>query len=107
MATVKGILGQAAPAAVTEVDLYTVPAAKNATVKIVATNRASAATIRVSVGVDGEATATKQYIAFDNPINAVDTEATTTFMIGSTDVVRVFASTADISFTCTGIEEDD
>lgn len=107
MATVKGMLGQAAPAATTETDLYTVPAAKNATVKVVCTNRASGTPVRVSVGVNGAATEDKQYVAYDEVLNANETVSTVAIMIGSTDVVRVYAGSANVSFSCTGIEEDD
>lgn len=107
MATIKGILGQAAPSATTETDLYTVPAAKNATVKVMATNRSTVGTVRISVGVDGAATDNTQYLAYDKQVQANDSLSTATFMLGSTDVVRVYASSANFSFTVTGIEQDD
>ena len=107
MATVKGILGQAAPAATTEADLYTVPASKNATVKVMCTNRSTETTVRISIGVDGASTANNQYIAYDKVLGDNDTVSTATFMVGSTDVVRVYAGSANVSFTCTGIEQDD
>ena len=43
MATVKGILGQAAPSSGVDTDLYTVPTSKTATVKVVCANRAATA----------------------------------------------------------------
>lgn len=107
MALVKGILGQAAPGATTEADLYTVPASKNATVKVICSNRSTATTVRVSVGIDGAATANGQYVAYDFALADNDTVSTVGFMVGSTDVVRVYAGSANVSFTCTGIEEDD
>jgi hypothetical protein len=107
MATVKGILGQSAPSATTETDLYTVPASKNATVKVIVTNRSTETTFRISVGIDGAVTANAQYIAYDTVIGDNDTKSTATLMVGSTDVVRVYAGSANVSFTCTGIEQDD
>lgn len=107
MATVKGILGQAAPGATAEADLYTVPAAKNATVRVICTNRSTAGTVRVSVGVDGAVTDNTQYVAYDVAIGDNETLSTAPFMVGSTDVVRVYASSANFSFSCTGIEQDD
>ncbi len=108
MATVKGVLGQSAPAATTEDDLYTVPPSKNATVKVIATNRdASPTTFRVSVGVNGAVTANDQYIAYDVALGANESLSTTSFMIGDADVVRVYAGASGVSFTCTGIEQDD
>jgi len=107
MATIKGILGQAAPSATTEADLYTVPAAKNATVKVMATNRSTSGTVRISVGVNGAATDNTQYLAYDKTVNDNEALSTATFMLGSGDVVRVYASSANFRFSCTGIEQDD
>jgi len=107
MATVKGILGQAAPNATTEADLYTVPANKNATVKVICSNRDVATTVRISVGVNGASTAANQYLAYDKAIGDYESLSTASFMVGSTDVVRVYAGSANVSFTCTGIEQDD
>jgi hypothetical protein len=107
MATIKGILGQSAPAATTEADLYTVPSGKNATVKVLCTNRSTETTVRISIGVDGAGTANAQYIAYDETLADNKSLSTATFMVGSTDVVRVYAGSANVSFTCTGIEQDD
>ena len=107
MATVKGVLGQSAPAATTDTDLYTVPSAKNATGRVVCTNRGgSAVTVRVWVAVNGAATSNEQYLAYDVSIAVGDTLTTAPFMVGDLDVVRVRASTANASFTFTGIEQD-
>ena len=107
MATVKGILGQAAPAIGVLTVLYTVPAAKSATCRVIITERLGViSTFRVSVGVAGAADDDKQYIAFDRSIQANDTGSTIAFMVGPGDVVRVLASTVSLSFTCTGIELD-
>jgi hypothetical protein len=107
MATIKGVLGQAAPNATTEADLYTVPASKNATVKVICTNRSTETTVRVSVGVNGASTDNTQYVAYDTVLSANNSLATATLMLGSADVVRVYAGSANVSFTCTGLEQDD
>ena len=106
MATRKGVLGQAAPAGTTEADLYAVPAGKNATVKVVCCNRDTAGSVRVSVGVDGATTTDSQYVAYDAVVSGNETLVTASFMVGDADVVRVYASSANFSFTCTGIEQD-
>ena len=106
MADIKGILGQQAPSATTLTDLYTVPSGRNATVKVVIANRGVAATFRVSVAVAGAVDSSEQYVAYDKPISTNDTGVTAAIMIGSTDVVRVYASTSNLSFTCTGVEQD-
>lgn len=108
MATVKGVLGQSNPLATTLTDLYTVPASKNATGRVIITNRSSTATeFRVSVAPNGAADSLEHYIAYDHGIVGNDTGATVAFMAGDTDVVRVYATAATLSFTFTGIEQDD
>jgi len=107
MATTYKVLGQAAPAATTETALYTVPAATETILSTltVANRSGSAATFRVSVSVNGAATATKDYLAYDLTCSANGFIA---FTIGATvdatDVVRVYASSADLSFNLFGSE---
>lgn len=106
MPIVRGILGQAAPGAATDTDLYAVPAGKSATVKVVATNRAgSDTTIRVWVAVAAAATENKQYLVYDKGLAANDALVTASFMVGESDVIRVHAASASVSFSATGIEE--
>lgn len=108
MAQKKGILGQAAPSAATDADLYTVPDGKNATIKVIVSNRdSSPATFQIRVRVAGAVNSTQQLIAPDRAIPANDSLTTTSFMVGGDDVVTVQASTSTVSFTCTGIEQDD
>ena len=107
MATTYKVLGQSAPAATTEADLYTVPAATETVVSslVVANRAASSATFRISVAVNGSATANQDYLVYDATING---NSTTSFTLGitvdATDKIRVFASTADLSFSAFGSE---
>jgi hypothetical protein len=101
------VLGQVAPSATTETDLYTVPAATQAiTSTIVVANRAaSPATFRVSVSVAGGATENKDFLYYDVFLNANTTGAFTLGVtLGATDKIRVYASTADLSFNVYGTE---
>jgi len=107
MATIKGMLGQVAPGATSDTALYTVPASKNATVKVIVTNRSGATSFRVWVRVNAEATADKQYMAYEQAIAGNDSESTVSFMVGGGDIVMVRAASANVSFSCTGIEQDD
>ena len=107
MATVKGVLGQAAPAATTLEVLYTCPTSKNATVKVIVANRSTQTSFRISVAIDAAADSDEQYIAYDEVINANASASSVSFMVGGDDVVRVYGGSADLSFTCTGIEQDD
>ncbi len=107
MATKRGILGQLSPGAGVLGDIYTVPTAKNATCRVIASNRAASATsFRVALAQAGAPDNDIQYVAYDVPIDANDTGATTVFMIDTTDVVRVESASGNVSFTITGLEQD-
>lgn len=108
MATIYKILGQSAPAATTETDLYTVPASKNTIISsLTVANRSAtaASTFRISTSAAGGATANKDYLAYDI---LVAPGGIVIFTIGitlaTTDKLRVFASTADLSFNAYGTE---
>jgi hypothetical protein len=108
MATTYKVLGQAAPSATTETDLYTVPASTSSIISsLTVANRSSstAATFRISTSASGGATATKDYIAYDItiPPNGI-TVLTLGLTLATTDKVRVYASTANLSFNAYGTE---
>lgn len=105
MADLWGALGQIAPAATTLTDAYTVPTGKHATVEVIACNRSGAATVRVSHAAGGAADATNQYILFDYALAANATQSTLRFTAGPSDKIRVYASTATVTFNVNGIEE--
>lgn len=108
MATTYKVLGQQAPAATTATDLYTVPGATQAVVSsIIVCNRSSSATatFRISVSVAGAATTNKDYVYYDLIIGQSDTFiATIGLTLGATDKIRIYASTANLSFTAVGSE---
>jgi hypothetical protein len=100
-------LGQAAPAATTSTDLYTVPASTSAIVStIVISNRSSAqAAFRLSQSLTGAALTDKDYLAYDTPIPANGfVTLTLGITMATTDKLRVYASTADLSFNAFGTE---
>lgn len=105
MTDVWGALGQSAPAATTLTDAYTVPVGKHSTIEVIACNRAGAATVRVSHAVAGAVDATKQYLLFDFALGASATQSTVRFTASAGDVIRVYASSATVSFNVNGIEE--
>jgi hypothetical protein len=101
------ILGQSAPSATTSTDLYTVPAATETIVSsIVVCNRStSSATYRISVASDGAVLANAQYLVYDATINGSDTVALTLgITVNATDKIRVYASTANLTFSAFGSE---
>ena len=101
------ILGQSAPSATTSTDLYTVPASTETIVSsLVVCNRStSSATYRISVASDGAALANGQYLVYDATINGAETVALTLgITVNATDKIRVYASTANLSFSAFGSE---
>ncbi len=100
------VLGQSAPAATTDTDLYTVPAAKSSVVSTIAVcNRSTATTFRVAVRPAGAAIANQHYVAYDAPIGANDSVYLTLgISLATTDVVTVYGGTANLSFSAFGDE---
>jgi len=107
MPTAYKVLGQLAPSATTLTTLYTVPVATQAVVSTIAvTNRAAtAATYRIAIRVAGAAVSNEDYIAYDATVAANDTTAFTIGVtLAATDVLSVYASTANLSFNAFGSE---
>lgn len=107
MPTTYKILAQSAPSATTSTDLYAVPSATQTVVSsIVVCNRDSAAaTYRISTAPTGTALANSQYIAYDVTVGGNDsTIITIGATLGATDKIRVYASTANLTFTAYGSE---
>lgn len=107
MATSYKVLGQAAPAATTDTDVYTVPSATEAVIStiVIANRSTSGATYRIAVRPDGATLADEHYIAYDVTVGASDsTGLTIGVTLNATDVLTVYASTADLSFSIFGSE---
>ena len=99
-------LGQSAPAATTNTDLYTVPAATQAVCSTLAVcNRGASTTFRVAVRPAGATLANEHYIVYDNWVNQYDTVFLTLGVsLAATDVVTVYAGAATLSFSLFGSE---
>ena len=107
MANTYKILGQSAPSATTETDLYTVPSSTSAVCRsIVICNRGTTVTtFRVSISPAGAATANKDYLYYDVTLAGNDTFiATVGITLATTDKVRVYAGNANLSFNLFGTE---
>ena len=107
MATAYKVLGQSAPSATTNTDVYTVPSATEAVVStIFVCNRGgTAATYRIAVRPNGATIANEHYIAYDPVILANDSIAITVgTTMDATDVITVYGSTANLSFNVFGSE---
>jgi len=101
------VLGQSAPSATTNTDVYTVPSATKAVIStIVITNQSgSAGTFRLAVRPDGATIEQKHYLAYDIPVAANDS---TTLTLGVTmdaaDVLTAYCSSANMSINVFGSE---
>lgn len=108
MAIESKVLGQAALAATTLTDVYTVPADTEAVISsVVICNRSGTdRTFRLSVAVAGESDATKQYVAYDTTVPANDSVPVRLgITLAATDVIRAYGSTADLSVNVFGQEK--
>lgn len=101
------VLGQSAPSATTATTLYTVPASTQAVGStIVVCNRGTlAGSYRVAVRPSGASLANQHYLAYDISIGPNSTETWTIGVtLDATDVVTVYASTANFTFALFGSE---
>lgn len=101
------VLGQSAPAATTNTTLYTVPASTQTVVStIIVCNRSSVQrTFRIAVRPAGAAISNQHYISYDSPVLSNDIVAITIgATLAATDVITVYASTNELSFTAFGSE---
>lgn len=107
MATTYKVLGQSAPSATTPTDVYTVPSATQAVLSTInICNRGSSAgSFRIAVRPAGASLTNQHYLAYGVPIAAVDSIALTFGVsLAATDVITVYASSADMSFSVFGAE---
>lgn len=107
MATAYKVLAQSAPAATTATDIYTVGSGKSAVIStlVVANRSATARTYRVAVRPAGATLANQHYLAYDVTVGASDsTTLTLGITLAATDVLTVYASTTDLSFSAFGSE---
>ena len=100
------VLGQSAPSATTNTDLYTVPSSTSAVASTLAVcNRGVTTNVRVAVRPAGASLANQHYIIYDNYVNNNDTLFLTIGLsLSATDVVTVYAGTANVSFNLYGSE---
>jgi hypothetical protein len=110
MATRYKVLGQSAPGATTDTNLFTVPAGKDVVVSsLVVANRSTSvpASYRIAIRPGGATIANQHYIAFDVPVGVADaTTITLGITLSPTDIITVRASTANLTFSAFGSEID-
>jgi hypothetical protein len=106
MAASYKVLGQVIPEAITYTDLYTVPAATSAVCSTLSIcNQGVSTTVRVAVRTAGAMLEYKQFIVYESMVSASDTLFLTLgIALSTTDVVTVYAGTANVSFNLFGSE---
>ena len=107
MPTAYKVLGQSNPAATTATTLYTVPAATQTVLSTmtISTLTSASATFRIAIRPAGAALTNAHYIAYDVTIGGNDSIALTLGVtLNTTDVVTVYASTANVTFQAFGSE---
>lgn len=107
MAFAYKVLGQVAPSAATLTTLYTVPASTEAVCSTLAVcNRGASGLVRVAIRPAGASIDVKHYIVYDVPVDVNDAlPLTLGVSLGAGDVVSVYASSADFSFSLFGAEQ--
>jgi hypothetical protein len=106
MATTYKVLGQANPAATTNTNLYTVPSATSAVCSTLTICNTGVSTLfRIAVRPAGASISNVHYIVYDTAVNANDTIFLTLgITLATTDIVTVYAGTANVSFGLFGSE---
>lgn len=107
MAQAYKVLAQSAPSATTATDILTIGAGKSvvASTLSVCNRGTTAATYRVAVRPAGASLANLHYVIYDANIGAKDTVTLSVGLtLATTDVVTVYASTANFSFSLFGAE---
>ena len=107
MAMTHKVLGQSNPAATTLTTLYTVPAATQtvaSTLSICNIGTVST-TYRIAVRPAGASIVNQHYLAYDTVVSANDTILLTLgIALATTDIISVYAGTANVSFSVFGVE---
>jgi hypothetical protein len=107
MAYAYKVLGQSAPSATTNTDVYTVGSGKQAIVSTItiANRSGSASSYRIAIRPAGATLANQHYLAYDIAIAANDTTVLTMGVtLQATDVVTVYALSSNLSFGIYGSE---
>lgn len=106
MATAYKVLGQSNPSATTLTTLYTVPSATSTVCStLTIANLGVVTTVRVAIRPAGASIANQHYVVYNTTI---DPNSTIFLTIGATlattDVVSVYAGTANVAFNLFGSE---
>lgn len=100
------VLGQSNPAATTLTTLYTVPSLTQAVCSTLSVcNLGASTTYRLAVRPSGAAISNQHYLIYDGAVNSGDSIFLTLgISLDATDVVSIYAGTANVSFSLFGVE---
>lgn len=106
MANAYKVLGQVKPSATTATTLYTVPASTSTVVSTISVcNLSSGATFRIAVRPAGATLEDKHYILYEAALVANESQFFTVGLsLAATDVITVYASSANLVFNAFGTE---
>lgn len=107
MATTYKVLGQVNPSATTATTLYTAPASTQVVVSTISVCNLTQGELsfRIAIRPGGAALATQHYIAYDSKVAGNDsTFITVGATLAATDVITVYASSGNLSFSAFGSE---
>ena len=106
MASTYKVLAQLNPSATTATTLYTVPSATSTVCStLVVANLGTSTSFRIAVRPGGASLANEHYIAYDNSIAQNSSVFLTIGLsLATTDVITVYAGTANLAFNLYGTE---
>jgi hypothetical protein len=107
MGKIYKVLGQSAPGATTNTNVYTVPSSTQSVVStITVCNRdSSSATYRIAIRPNGATISNEHYIAYDASVPSKETIAITIgITLDENDIVTVYSSNANTTFNVFGSE---
>jgi hypothetical protein len=107
MPTTYKVLGQSAPSATTNTNIYTVPTATSAVIStIVVANRGETSeTYRIAIRPAGATIANQHYIAYDVLVGSADSVTLTLgITLAATDIITVYTPSTKLSFSVFGSE---
>ena len=107
MAVEYKVLGQSAPSAATNTNVYTVPSLTSAIISTItiANRGATDGSYRIAVRPAGATLENKHYISYDIDLPSYTSDNVTIgITLATTDIITVYASTSDFSFNLFGSE---
>jgi hypothetical protein len=100
-----GVFASVAPPAATVTPIYTIPAGRRSTGRVIITNRGAPTTIRLAIAPAGAADAPVQYMIWDEELGAPESIATAPITLNAGDVIRGYSASGQVNFHYDGINQ--